>query len=102
MSALLPHSALRLLSIMKRQGLLSVRITEEPAAQVPAILRRPSQFSAPVAKVRLLHILLALCGMQVKSFAKRRKRHWGLRCCTLFAYSFQVRSYHTHPAASIH
>ena len=53
MGALLPHSALQLLSLMERKDLLSVRSTAEPPSRVPAILRRPSQSSAPTQKVTL-------------------------------------------------
>ena len=51
MRALLPHNALRLLSILESEGLLSVRSVAEPAAQVPAVLRRPSHSSAAKEKV---------------------------------------------------
>ena len=51
MSALLPHSALRLLSILEREGLLSVRSMAEPAPWVPAIFRRPRHSSAAREKV---------------------------------------------------
>lgn len=100
MSALLPHSALRLLSIMECQGLLSVRSTEEQPAEVPAILRQPSQFSAPKATVTLPPIPLASCGVHVKSITKRSKHHLGFQ--SRMSVSTNFSNTVIHPAANIH
>ena len=77
MGALLPHSALRLLSIMERQDLLTVRTAAEPRSCMPAILKRPSQPSAPTQKVRIpedpmAEQILATCIYKIE---------WALNTC---------------------
>ena len=51
LDALLPASALRLLSLLERQGLLSVRSAAQPAPRIPWILMHHGQSAEPSGKV---------------------------------------------------
>lgn len=85
MGALLPHSALRLLSIMERQHLLTVRTAAEPHSCIPVILKRPSQPSAQSQKVRVPKDPMAeqiLAGYCINK--------WALSTCIYTAMSFNI------------
>ena len=51
LDALLPASALRLLSVLEREGLLSMRSAAQPAPRIPWILMRHNQAAEPSGKV---------------------------------------------------
>ena len=53
LDALLPASALCLLSLLEREGLLNVRSVAQPAPKMPRILMRHGQSAEPSGKVSM-------------------------------------------------